>query len=256
MKLMTYNIYAGAAATFDTIIEIVNREAPDFLTLNEANGFDLDKNRLLDEFAQRTDFRYYKLEKCGDSDNYHVAIFSRKPFASPAAVRPLSRAAIVAVINTPIGEVAICGTHLSPHSEDIRLKELKLILDVISPYEHKILLGDLNSLSIKDSYPDSIIKDFTHEQLRKFTTNEKVRYDLINSLINNGFNDIAVLVGKQATVTVPTPVNTDTSHSKMRLDYIMVSDSLKEHIMDYEVVKNDLTTISSDHYPIVADLDI
>jgi len=239
MKLMTYNIYAGAAATFDTIIEIVNREAPDFLTLNEANGFDLDKNRLLDEFAQRT-----------------VAIFSRKPFASPAAVRPLSRAAIVAVINTPIGEVAICGTHLSPHSEDIRLKELKLILDVISPYEHKILLGDLNSLSIKDSYPDSIIKDFTHEQLRKFTTNEKVRYDLINSLINNGFNDIAVLVGKQATVTVPTPVNTDTSHSKMRLDYIMVSDSLKEHIMDYEVVKNDLTTISSDHYPIVADLDI
>jgi exodeoxyribonuclease-3 len=256
MKVMTYNIYDGAAKTLENVIDIVNAEAPDFLSLNEANGFDLHYNLLLKEFAHKTGFKYYHLEKCGDGDDYHVAVFSKIPYRLQMAVHPVSRAAIVTVLSTQLGEIVICGTHLSPHSEDVRIRELRLILHALSPYEHKIILGDLNSLSQKDSYPDSIVENFTHGQLRKFTTNNKIRYELINSLADDGFNDVAALFESRSTNTVPTPVNTDTSHSKMRLDYIMVSDSLKSLLREYAVIKNDLSDISSDHYPVVAVLDI
>ena len=40
----------------------------------------------------------------------------------------------------------------------------------------------------------------------------------------------------------------------MRLDYIIVSESLKNKVSSYEVIKNDLTERTSDHYPVLVQL--
>lgn len=63
MKLMTYNILDGAAAGLDQVIEVVVRESPDFLTLNEANTFSENNNQILKKFAAKTDFPYYELSR-------------------------------------------------------------------------------------------------------------------------------------------------------------------------------------------------
>jgi len=51
-------------------------------------------------------------------------------------------------------------------------------------------------------------------------------------------------------------VNRDPYHAELRLDYIFVSDSLRENVASYSVVKNALTDKASDHYPIVVSLDL
>ena len=49
MKLtfMTYNIYNGAETAIDDVIAVINEVKPDILTLNEANGFEIDTRKRL-----------------------------------------------------------------------------------------------------------------------------------------------------------------------------------------------------------------
>ena len=61
---MTYNILDGASETLSEIIEIVKKESPDYLTLNEANTFARDDSKILKEFARQKNLRgYSKLRK-------------------------------------------------------------------------------------------------------------------------------------------------------------------------------------------------
>lgn len=254
MKLMTYNIYNGAADTLDNVITIVNEENPDVLCLNETNGFDDNDNEKLKSFAEQTNLPYYHLEKCGDGDDYHVVILSKTPFKKIEIVHPLARAGIVGIIETPLGDIAVCSTHLSPFSEEKRLGEVASILETLQTYKYKIILGDLNSLSAKDNYSKTMSQSFTHGQIRKFTSGGEVCFDVTKYIADNNFSDSAVLAHKQNETTVPTPVNQDASHSQMRLDYIFISKSLEASMKDYRVIKNSLTDHASDHYPIVAEI--
>ena len=45
MKLMAYNILKGGENRLGLILEVIKKENPDFLVVNEANGF--DKNDVL-----------------------------------------------------------------------------------------------------------------------------------------------------------------------------------------------------------------
>ncbi len=75
---MTYNIFNGAVDKLSQIIEIVNSESPDYLTLNEANTFANNDNEILKKFAQATNLPHFDLALSGERD-YHVAVFSKYP---------------------------------------------------------------------------------------------------------------------------------------------------------------------------------
>lgn len=248
---MTYNLLNGAVDQFNEVIEVVKADNPDFLTLNEASDFDTNNNKKLIEFAQKTNFSNYHLARCGDSDNYHVAVLSKLPFKATDTIKPLARAGILVVIDTPLGEIAFVGTHLTPYSEDLRIPEAKLIIEKLASYQNSILTGDLNSLSPEDGYSESIVKRFNEIQVKKFTSNGKLRFDVMKMFAKHSFVDTAGLFGKQRNITAPTSLNEKEVHSNMRLDYILVSKFLKDKVTGYEVVKNRLTKNASDHYPVV-----
>lgn len=250
MKVMTYNILDGAVDTLQEIVEVVKKESPDYLTLNEANTFASGDNKILKVFAQETNFPYFDIALSGEYD-YHVAVLSKYPFKSVNKLQPLARACLITLIDSPLGELSIASLHLTPYSEDLRHPEIDLILDFQKEYPNKILMGDMNSLSKNDGYDERIIADFNKTQIKKFTGNGKLRFDAIDKILSTGYQDSAVLLGKNKETTVPTPSNNDSSHAQMRLDYIFLSNSLSTHLSSYEVIKNELTNKASDHYPVV-----
>ena len=247
---MTYNILDGGH-DFDAVLETIKTEKPDFLTINEANGFDENNNQKLKEFAEKTGFSHFHLALSGE-DDYHVAVFSKLPLREIREITPLARAGILVVIDSDFGEICVLGTHLTPFGEDLRMAEIDLLISAQTPYANKILMGDMNSLAKSGQYS---VKMFSEKQATKFVNDNQVRYDVTERILSSGYIDTAVLCDTRDT-TVPTPVNRDPYHAELRLDYIFVSDSLRENVASYSVVKNALTDKASDHYPIVVSLDL
>ena len=145
--------------------------------------------------------------------------------------------------------------HLTPYTEDLRHPEIELILTSQKAFSKRILMGDLNSLSSADTYPSNLSESFNEIQLKKFTTAGKLRFDVIDKILSNGYIDSAVQLQKNKENTVPTPINKDQSHASLRLDYIFVSKELTLHLQSYTVVKNQFTNQASDHYPVVVVLE-
>ncbi|MBI4599968.1 endonuclease/exonuclease/phosphatase family protein [Candidatus Uhrbacteria bacterium] len=253
MKLMTYNILNGGQQGIDAIIEVVRREAPDYLTLNEANTFAADDNRLLKEFAGRAGFPFFDIALSGEHD-YHVAVFSTYPLRETHKLTPLMRACLIARIDTECGPISIASLHLTPFTEDMRDEEIDRIIKFQKSCPNRILMGDMNSLSRYDGYDPGMVEHFNDMQLKKFTTNGNLRFDAIDKIMSVGYHDTAVELGKNNEYTAPTAINEFAAHSNMRLDYIFLSESLTPYLKDYRVIKNELTENASDHYPVVAEL--
>ena len=189
MKIMTFNILTGGTnedgSRIEFIKEAISEVSPDFLALQEANGFERDNNRLLKEMSQHIGLPYYALsdgliEDRGFSSSriqsevrrYHLATLSRYPFKSRYVYSQADFAIappLCTVIDSFVGELSICNIHLDTWSEDKRLKELEVILKDGAEYENRILLGDLNSVSDDDNYDVE-------------TLEVKARFDVTNRL--------------------------------------------------------------------------
>jgi endonuclease/exonuclease/phosphatase family metal-dependent hydrolase len=248
---MTYNLLNDAAEQLRNVVAVVNSVNPDFLTLNEANGF--NKNNRLAEFAKETGFGHYHLEICGDGDDYHVVVLSKLPFKTVCALHSFARAGVLATVETDLGEVALVGTHLTPYSEDERVAEARLIVEALRSHPRSVIMGDLNSLSPSDDYAGAL-PGFNDIQIKKFTADGKLRFDVMTLFAENDLTDTAVLLGKQSEITAPTSIIKDKAHSNMRLDYILVSPALKDRLVSYDVIKNELTEVASDHFPVVIEI--
>jgi len=252
---MTYNILNGGENGIDKVISAICSESPDFLTINEASTFTANDNKVLKEIAVSGNFVDYRLALSGEHA-CHVAVFSKFAWKSIVEVKPLMRACVMAVFNSPTGEISIGGLHLIPYSEDRRLPEIELITQAQEGYAHKVLMGDFNSLSKPDNYSQEIVSGFNDRQLKKFTTSGELRFDAMEKVLSSGFIDPAVKLGLNGIYTAPTAINEYNAHTNMRLDYILVSTSLENKVSGYHVVKNELTETASDHYPVTLELDV
>lgn len=256
MRIMTYNLLNGAEGQFDDVIKVINTQNPDFLTINEANGFDLENNKSLVSLSRQTSLPFFYLAKCGDGDGYHIAILSKHELLNVEEIDSFARAAIVSQLSIDGKMLTILSTHLSPYTEEKRMREADLIVRRLSKADDYILMGDLNSLSQYDNYDNSMAGGFNDMQTRKFTSDNKLLFEVMRLFEDSGLIDTAVIKSSNNVSTAPTSLNEFQAHSNMRLDYILVSPSLEDKVRSYSVIKNRLTSNASDHYPVVADLDI
>ena len=253
VKLMTYNLLNGGENGIDKIIEIIKNELPDFLTINEANSFTDNDFKILKDVATAGNFVNYKLALSGQY-NCHVAVFSRYLWKCVEEIRPVDRACLLAEFDTSLGKLSVGGLHLTPYTEDRRITEIDLITRAQSKYENKILMGDMNSLTEEDGYDEEMIKGFNEKQIKKFTAGGKFRFDAMKRIMSSGYVDPAVILKKNKIYTAPTSINEYGVHTNMRLDYILVSKTLRKNIGEYNVVKNVLSEVCSDHYPVTLEL--
>lgn len=248
MKIMSFNVLEGGideeGSRIEYIKEVIKEVSPDFLALQETNKFDEDNNTLLEEVSGDIGLPHYALSPPGlphkNGKQYHVVSLSRYPLKNIHMFpdQPFQNGALLTLVDSPLGELAVCNVHLDAYSEDKRLKELKSILQYVSKHTNQILLGDFNSISSDDNYDIE-------------TLEVEARFDVIEILKRN-YVDIAFHLELDDRTTHPAPPNTDPDFTKpIRIDYIFVSPSLAPRIKDAAVIKTSTSERASDHYPIV-----
>lgn len=237
MKVMTFNILTGGIDTYESRIEyikkVISDASPDFVAVQEANNFDNANDTLLKEVSQHIALPYYALSPGSDleGEHFNVASFSCYPFKEIHRFSgPLFQcAALLTVIDSSLGELAICNIQLgveTGHAEDDRLREIEAVLKHVAGYENQILLGDLNSISLDDDY-----------ELE--TLQVEPRFDVTN-MLNQDYVDIASYLELDDKITHPTASNKHPDYTMpIRIDYIFVTPSLASRVKIATVIKTE-----------------
>lgn len=250
MKIASYNIYNGAKASLPELEEFVKQQDLDVLCLQEANDWLEGNPSQLDKFAAASGLINVV---SGGNSRFKIATLSRLPFVrTEVHTDDFWHGAIEAEVETPEGVIDIWNTHLFPFNEDGRVAEANYIASHVDTSKQTLVVGDFNSLSEADSYPEDFARTYRAKtegkSKDKFGTDSN-RYDVTRRMPKSGLYDIAALMDAR-TDTVPTPVNKDEAHAfKLRLDYMFATESLIRRVKDINVPKTELTDKISDHYP-------
>jgi endonuclease/exonuclease/phosphatase family metal-dependent hydrolase len=154
-RLMTYNIHQGFSAgnvpSLDMLVDVISREAPDVLVLQEVvRGWMIDEQHdALSVLAERLDMPYVFAPNIGDL--YGNAILSRFPmtdvkrihFAVQKELKHQPRGAV----GVRIGDVLIITTHLDDVSDSsaIRQEQVRTIFREWDGEKVAVIAGDMNA---------------------------------------------------------------------------------------------------------------
>jgi exodeoxyribonuclease-3 len=121
-------------------------------------------------------------------------------------------------------------------------------------------MGDLNSLSSLDNYDEKeLLKEMKKLNTHKFTSRfgeSHLRKEVISKIQEFGLVDALKLFSDKFEYSVPTTFNKDVDHiTKLRLDYIFVTNDLKKFVKDIQIIRNDETDRLSDHFPILIEIE-
>ena len=154
-------------------------------------------------------------------------------------------------------KISFILTHLHSKNENLRLKELKIIQQYLKTDANIILMGDLNTLSPLDDYDEiKLIDKMSKLGINKFGI-KKLRKEVIQKIINQGFTDAIRKFSKSFEYSVPTTSNKDEKHfTKLRLDYIFVSKLLARKLTNAKIIRTKETNQLSDHFPVIIEIDI
>ena len=154
-RIMTFNIHqgfnAGQVPSLDLIVELVARESPDVLLLQEVvRGWMIDQQHdALGVLSERLGMPYVFAPNIGDL--YGNAILSRFPMAEVRRVQfarqPSIRHQPRGAMSVRIGEVVIINTHLDDVADAgaVRQEQIRTILREWDGERAVILGGDLNA---------------------------------------------------------------------------------------------------------------
>src|SRR6266545_668885 len=161
------------------------------------------------------------------------------------------------VVATDRGPLAVIGAHLYPYSGRRRLWEARWLASLVDSGRLMLLMGDLNSL---DPWTDHAAR------LRDLSPRYRSRHlrhgGLVDSravavLADAGLVDLFVRAGTGGKdYTAPTEHGGGTEFSKLRLDYILGTEPVARVTKACRIVSGGASEHTSDHYPVVAELDL
>lgn len=250
MKFISYNIQNGGNNRIFKIINVLKDEMPDFLAIIEANGFEKNNFKKLKELSEKLELKHYHLELSSNSDS-HIAILSKYPLSNIRHISLFKRAGVVTNIETEYGNISVAVVHFAPNTEDTRLDELDKLIILLRKCDTSIILGDFNSLSMKDNY--SLKKKYFSLNDEKNCEIFAPRFDVISKLEQLEYTDVAVFLNMNMQCTVPITIDGDLIFRNLRLDYVFISKNLITELLSYTVVNNSLTKDASDHFPVIVE---
>lgn len=229
LRVMTYNIHQGISADFqvnlDAIAETIAAQKPDIVVLNEVNRARPNYGLIdtLPFIANRLEMDYVFGANYADNQ-YGNAILTRDPILDSSnthyrAETTETRGVLRAVIDSPIGQVTIYGTHLDHigGAKNVRAQQVAEFLQIWNRTPRSILLGDLNAEPDKPE---------------------------LQALYQAGFIDALRVGGKDNAFTFWDPIPTP----GRRIDYIFVTPDLR--VISVDVIPSR----ASDHLPVVAEI--
>ncbi len=244
-RLLTYNILRGGSGRADVIAKVINTCAPDLVLLQEATDpATVAKIATLTDMA---DARTFQRQSLG--------FISREKVAQCQWIRPrVSRHAFVEIV--PYGEkLRVYGVHLSAilaaWTEQRRVFELRALLKSIERHRtgFHVLAGDFNTVASGEGFHVGQLPMRLRPLM--WLSGGTVRWRTIETVVKSGYCDsFRKLHPNDPGMTLPT-------HDPMlRLDYVFVPQSDCDRVKSCEVVRTPPADIASDHFPVLAQIEI
>ncbi|MGC4855613.1 endonuclease/exonuclease/phosphatase family protein [Micromonospora sp. DT4] len=265
LRVMTWNIRTGGrdrggSDRLDRVVQVVDQQAPDVLALQELRGF--DRAGLMDTIADRLGMTPHLARSCFGQP---VAVLVRPPYRVLAAGplrRPFHHAAARVVVSTPAGPLTVLGTHLYPYSGGRRRMEVDWLVAALrrAPGPLTLLAGDLNSLDPTVDHAarlDGLPALYKRRHLRRRggAVDTRAVARLLAADLVDLWPSANVDAPEAAGLTVPTRFG-GAEFAGMRLDYLLGSCAVAERVRDCRVIRDATTDTASDHYPLLATIDL
>jgi endonuclease/exonuclease/phosphatase family metal-dependent hydrolase len=230
MRVMTFNIQSGSHG-LPAVADAINSAEPDLVAMQEVDCITSRSNQLdqAAELSKLTGLAHHQHFRATDYHGgaYGLALVSRYPIAAveqqmlPVDKGLEPRTLARAVVSVGGREVSIYLTHLThlPTRSTLRLKQTRFILaEMAKDRRPKILLGDMN-----DSADSEAVAHLAA-----------------------AMGDVFAQRGDGPGGTYPLPVFLP----EIRIDYVFASREIRP-LQSYV-----LRVLASDHFPLVADLEL
>ncbi|MEH1098844.1 endonuclease/exonuclease/phosphatase family protein [Micromonospora sp. CPCC 205561] len=262
LRAMTWNVRtggrdSGGADRRGLLARVVAAERPDVLALQELRDF--DSGDVLADFAGRVGMRPHLARSCLGQP---VAVLLRPPLRALAATRvrrPFHHAAQRVTVATTAGPLTVLSVHLDPYLGLRRRVEAGWAAAALRrcPGEWGLLAGDLNTLDPIAEHAERVARlpvAYRRRHLRRDGRTVETR--AVARLLAAGLVDLYAAAGPpDGGLTAPTR-HGGAEFSGMRLDYLFGTPALADRVRDCRVLRGGDAEYASDHYPVVADLDL
>jgi endonuclease/exonuclease/phosphatase family metal-dependent hydrolase len=246
VRLLTYNIRYGGVGRVGPLASVVSACAPDVVILQEAT-----RPEVVERLAAETAMRSWAA-----SPGHSVGFMSRLEIAHHQWHRPAgSRRAFLEIV--PAGDdIRIFGVHLSAvHSnwtERRRVRELRAVLAGIERHQHgfHVVAGDFNTLAPGETLDLGKLPPRLRAVV--WVTGGQIRWETIQIMLDRSYLDAYRSRHPEAPgCTFPA------TDPHVRLDFVFVPAAWAPRLERCEVVDGHPDAASaSDHFPLLADLDL
>ncbi|MDB5091576.1 MAG: hypothetical protein JWR09_5570 [Mucilaginibacter sp.] len=259
LSIIEYNVWNGFESEkqrTNTFVQWAQKQNADVIAFEELNNF---TQASFAKLAKSWGHPYAVIAK---ESGYPVGITSRYPITNVyKLISGMHHGCLYAEING----ISFFVVHFSPFSSAKRLQEADSVIHILQQkgklMEKTIVLGDFNAFSAHDSlfYTNSGTRDSMYKSqqknkvLQNLNNKNELDYKVIRSFLQSGFYDSFSLFHSNFESSYPTKVyDPQPVSEKIRIDYMMVSEKLKQSCKSVEIVKDNVTDTLSDHYPVKA----
>ncbi|MFF0317237.1 endonuclease/exonuclease/phosphatase family protein [Micromonospora sp. NPDC005252] len=262
---MTWNIRTGGrdrggSDRLDQVVQVIDQQRPDVLALQELRGFDRDG--LMATVAGRVGMTPHLARSCFGQP---VAVLVRPPYrvlAAGALRRPFHHAAARVVVSTSAGPLTVLGTHLYPYSGGRRRMEVDWLVAALrhAPGPLTLLAGDLNSLDPTVDHTARLaglnaLYRRRHVRRGGGAVDTRAIARLLAANLVDLWPSSNVRAPEADGLTVPTRFG-GAEFAGMRLDYLFGSRAVAERVRGCQVIRGATADTASDHYPLLATIDL
>jgi endonuclease/exonuclease/phosphatase family metal-dependent hydrolase len=234
--------------------EIIKKEDPDILVLAEA---DHTKNlKFPQDYKKIFNYTYgFFASKRLTNRDFGIGILSKFPIITKEKFLLAKSRWIKTSIKINGKTINIDAIHCNPHNSSKEKQDLfqELITRKKEPF---IVAGDFNAVHPEDKYNekdllDNFCRKFQDKQKAEKVVKEILEAKTIRFLLEQNLRDTHKEKNNKQDYSYHTSLK---GNNMMRIDYIFCSNEFK--IINSGIIKNRLTEIASDHYPIFAELEI
>ena len=267
MKVLTYNVHGwkaqDGAPNLAAVTEIISASEADLVGLNEVYDQRTGGGAmLLADLAQRLAMTYafgpaISPAESRTGEAYGNAVLSRLPiqaYAShrlPAGTGGEPRGLLEVRMVLPDGRpFSLYATHLDHRSEDFRLAQWAaahtwLLRDRERPH---LLIGDFNALASSDYEGADAWEALAARNCEQGW--KPPVFEIVAQVLHAGYLDAGAQLQGDARPTFPA------DQPERRIDYVFLSQSLADTLVSCRRFDHPLVRQASDHFPLLADLDI
>lgn len=265
IKILSYNVLYGLqkdSTNIERYKTLVRDLDPDIVATQEMNGW---TQKTLEELAKSYGHPYALQSK---EDGFPVSLTAKTPLVN---FKKVTENMWHAYIYAKVKGIHIFVIHFSPFSFQKRLEEVENILaqaQALPQHEPILIMGDFNSFDESDNphYGENVLaamKVQEEKQARVRNLNQgQIDYSVLGKLKEAGFKDTYKLLNQEFTGSVPTyksgqgEIKDSNAGTPKRIDFLWCNPAAAPLVTKSIVLKNELSHIISDHYPVYVELDL